>query len=1599
MFPKLYASACAGLLACAASAPGAEFHPIAGVTSDTAATDHWPVSNLVAGPGSGFDASVPHAQLGSGSGSRWVTNAPNGGSGDYFSPLPSPRARLVFDLGQNRALSEISVWGYANTNANGVMEFELRFATAAEGTAGFGASIGYNPVFSPVQDESPRQSFPFSQTVTARYVELLPTDNFYAVNPSGGDRIGIGEVAFEDAVPANDPAIVVPAGIALDLDGSVQTIAVPVTNGGAAIALAVSGASFSGPEAAAFSVISLPAPIAPGATADLLISFDPTSVSGAVAAALAIASNDAETPSAAISLSGFVHDPKLELPVSFNLGAFPGGAGAQTAALPVSNAGGGKALTITSATVGGPDAARFSVDSFPASLPPAGAGSIGLTFTPDGDRTYTATLTVASDDAMFPVRTVNLSARVGDAVPGAGLRINEFMAVNDSGIDDGDGNRSDWIEIHNAGPGEADLSGYYLTDSAGNLTKWRFPSGVVLPDGGFLLVFASGQNADGYVDGAGYLHTNFRLSSSGEYLGLIGPDGETVVDDFAPAFPFQFSDIPYGVYQGGGSSADAIAGSDAAWLVPTDGSLGTTWTAPSFAQGAAWDSSGTGTGVGFDGGSDYDVWIDIDVEAALRGVHPSIYIRIPFTVEDASAVTAIDFAARYDDGFVAYLNGTEIASRNAPAAPVWDSTATQNQPEPLSLEHIDATGFRAALLNGDNVLAIHGLNRSSGSSDFVIDPQLTLSLAGSGAPQLGYLAVATPGAPNTGGPIIPGPTVGEVAHLPAQPAASEDLVVTAAVEPRLAPVSGVELHYRVGYGAEAAVTMRDDGAAPDAVAGDGIWTVAVPASAYSGGDMLRWRVVASDGDGNASNAPPFLVQTGHSQSAQYFGTVVEDPAAASGLPVFHWFTTNPSAGHTRSGVRASVFFAGRFYDNVFVRSRGGATNGSVSQKFDFNKGEPFYVDDTMPKVSEININGNGADPTYVRQTLAFDAHRVAGVASCQSALWQLRVNGGADRVGVFIEQVDEDFLDRNGYDEDGDLYKMVQRSNLNPVFFDTITGIEKKTNDKGDLSSIADLVAGLNLPTSAERRRYVIDELDLPQVCNYLAVRSIIQDADDLRKNFYVYRDIRGDDRWRMFPWDKDFTFGILGDGGTHLPHPFFGDEEHKKQNADQWNILYDVIFEETTTQRLYLRRLRTLMDELLQSGTTPAAERYFENRADEIIAPASPPLSGNLSAVDSYLNSRRNVLFNNYPSLIPGPQPADPDITITGAEHNPPSGNQDEEYLVLQNHEATEIDLSGWCLAGGVEFTFAPGTVIERGGALYVSPDTLAFRNRAASPTGGEERLSVGPYSGHLSNFGETVLLLDRDKVEVASFTTPVDPSDAQLYLVISEIMYHPADPTPDAEFIELMNISDTVTLDLAGVRFTAGIDYAFPAGTTLAPGARVAVHFADFAGGSRLNNGSDRLKLEDATGSTIKEFSYNDDPPWPTAPDGGGPSLVLIRPAANPDPADPANWRASAAPGGNPGLDDAIPYAGGDLGSYLLAAPPELAVSGGQVLFSYTARTAADGAFAVLQQSGDLVGWVDVGGDALEFYQNDGTTRYGITSPAPDGRLFLRLRFVVRE
>jgi hypothetical protein len=146
---------------------------------------------------------------------------------------------------------------------------------------------------------------------------------------------------------------------------------------------------------------------------------------------------------------------------------------------------------------------------------------------------------LASQTNVFP--GAGWSYTLNRLVPPPSLEISEFMASNKHTLLDEDGDSSDWIELYNGTPSAVDLSGWFLTAEATNLTQWGFP-GYVLASGDYLVVFASGKNRTAVT---GELHTNFKLPAAGGFLALVDPQAN-LVSVFAPAYPPQQTDISYG---------------------------------------------------------------------------------------------------------------------------------------------------------------------------------------------------------------------------------------------------------------------------------------------------------------------------------------------------------------------------------------------------------------------------------------------------------------------------------------------------------------------------------------------------------------------------------------------------------------------------------------------------------------------------------------------------------------------------------------------------------------------------------------------------------------------------------------------------------------------------------------------------------------------------------------------------------------------------------------------------------------------------------------------------------------------------------------------
>jgi hypothetical protein len=797
----------------------------------------------------------------------------------------------------------------------------------------------------------------------------------------------------------------------------------------------------------------------------------------------------------------------------------------------------------------------------------------------------------------------------------------------------------------------------------------------------------------------------------------------------------------------------------------------------------------------------------------------------------------------------------------------------------------------------------------------------------------------------------------------------------------------VSLYYRVMFGAEVSLAMLDDGLHGDGVAGDGIFGAIVPNTAYTSGQMVRYYFIARDSANNQSRLPP-IGDTNN--SSLYFGTVVKDPSLTNQLPVLHWFT--PTTVSSTTFQKVSMYWLGEFYDNIKMNTHGQSSGGfrNHSYNVDFNPDHNFKPDANTPRVDDINLLASYADKSHMRLPLSYQIYKDSGPRAPYHYVVPARMqsNGVFHSIMWITENGDDKYLKRLGRDPNGAMYKMYTDPS-------SPANAEKKTRRWEDKSDFTTFVAGIN---SATNRIYLHDNLDVSEAINFFAAMIVTASVDCCHKNFYLYRDSDGDGEWEMLPWDLDLSFGRNWQSAEN----YWDDRIYPNNGLFIGGTfpLGNIVFNSNPTWRsMYLRRVRTLQDELLQTNGTPANQLNFEGQIDSWTAlmkndglldlakwgswgsstagVANPgdggqPGGTRIANTDvicvrgdrgdpgpsvpcwrtledaaaelktNYLARRRTYVFNQFMGLsaaadrvnFTNAQPASTVLQFGALEYNPSSGNQNEEYLTLINTNAYAVDISGWRLDGAVEHTFQGGVVIPAGGAptntLYVVPDKKAFRRRATGPRGGQGLYIEGPYKGQLSARGESIVLIDKAGRTNRTFQYTGNPSGPQQYLRITEIMYHPPNPptgsqyeAEDFEYIELKNTGPT-NQNLTGVRFVNGVEFNFTgsAVTTLAPGAHVLVvkNLAAFTSryGSGLNvagqyagtldNGGERIQLQDSVGESIHDFDYEND--WYPITDGPGASLVIVNENADEKLwASKTNWRPSASDFGSPGQVDPTP------------------------------------------------------------------------------------------
>ncbi len=1119
------------------------------------------------------------------------------------------------------------------------------------------------------------------------------------------------------------------------------------------------------------------------------------------------------------------------------------------------------------------------------------------------------------------------------------------------------------------------------------------------------------------------------------------------------AAPLELSPGAYTMVAYGYSAAEmnGNAGTGAASWTTDGGTAG----AIQFAGGSRWGSSpgafpntvdggpanryAAGTFQYFDGS---DPLIATSMDADMFGISPGVYFRLPFSVADASAVGSLELEMAWDDGFAAWLNGVPLAARNTPAPLTAAAAATTAG---AGIESIALT--TAGLQQGDNLLAIHGLNATADDADFLARARLT---GFSAATQALYFPVPTPGGPEGSG--VTG-FVEPVAFSVPRGFYTAQFDVTLST-----PTAGAEIRYTTDGSAPSANSTLYT--APVSIAGTTPLRAAaflagqepsasttctylfssqiVTQSAAPPGYPASWNAIAADYamEDNAGDLAAILAQpagtplaTLRTQVEAALRTLPALCLTASVADVFDSVTgiyPNPSgrgdlwerpcsaelipaAGSTEPGFQINGGL-----QVMGLTSRNLSLNPRLPLRVIFSRRfgppslhYPLYPGNRVTRFDSIALRNNtrdnfGVDPngTYIRDQWTKEHQAAMGVPASSGRFVHLFINGLYWGVYNPTERPDGDYAEEHlgGEADDWDSITLCCPNRVKSGTSAKWQQLLTLANQGFETDAKFQFILGNNPDGTRNPACEVLLDLD-----NFIAfmVSGYYHASGDWPGNFYALRQ-RGPDStgFKFITWDSDLG---LGWGNVNA------DKTASDSGAWWSNSPGQIELALRAHPEYRLRVADAVQRHYFNGGLCTAANAAA--RWTQIAAVIEPAMGAEgarwgdyrspLGTLTRWRSSRDAVLNGWFPNRT--------GIVL----------NQLRTRGLFPAVHAPVFNQHGGAAAPGFALT------LSGSGSLYYTLDGTDPRQ-----WGGAVQAGLTPYSGPVI-LDSTVTVKARalsggvwSALTEASFL--ISPPASAANLVISEIHYNP-DGEDDAEFIELMNTGDAV-IDLSGVRFTTGLDFTFSPGTTLAAGARVVVVrdsaafsarygagvpvAGEFQSLTNLDNSGERLTLLAMDGGSIADFVYEDDAPWPNDADGRGFSLTLISPASHPDYASPLHWRASVPLHGTPGTDDATAFTGdphADADNDSLSARMEYAMGSsdsdgsapvplrwdplaGRAVFR-RAR-AADDALPVLESSRDLNGWtqdwllvrreVEGGAEVLQF----------APQPGAADRVFLRLR-----
>ena len=1155
-----------------------------------------------------------------------------------------------------------------------------------------------------------------------------------------------------------------------------------------------------------------------------------------------------------------------------------------------------------------------------------------------------------------------------------------------------------WLEIANRSGDPVDVGGWDFGDGIG----FTFPAGTMLAAGEHACIARDAASFAAAFPGARLLgEFSGSLSRTGERLELRDANNNPV-DELRYFDSGRWPDAP----DGGGSTLelrdlDADNSIAEAWA-PSDESGQTAWRTYTYRDNGSNPSGPTR-------------WNEFNVGLLDTGV---ILIDDISVVEDPDgAATQMLSNTNFESGSTDWrLRGNHrhsevIADPDNPANQVLRLVATS------STEHMH-NQIETTLANGRTASSGQTYEISfrarwvSGSPQFLTRLYFTRAARANVIDRPEH--VGTPSAPNSVAAANIGPTMDGLLHSPAVPDASEPVTVRVrAADPD--GVTSLVLKYSVNGGAFQSVPMG--------IGAGGTNEATIPGQAAAA--VIQFYIEATDGLGTTSMFPA------GGPDSRALCKVDDGLAATNGLHNFRVILTNADRTlmYTNTEVMSNdrlgatiIDRESEIYYDARVRLKGSQRARAYQPRVGFNM--RFGADQPYRGIHQSMAIDRSEGVGSGQFELLFDIMMAnsGGIISRYYDLIQVITPTGTTHTRPAVLQMaryDDVFLDSQFDDGgDGNLFE------YDFVYF------PQSTDGSGNKVPQGDDISGLS----------VSDHGDDKEVYRFFMLKKNNRDSDDftpiinyckqMSKSGAAFND-SVDDVIDVDSWLRGMAYGVLsGAGDNAAAGTGHNAMYYARPDGRVMFLPHDMDFSFSNTRPIFANGECA---KLANSNSTPGnAQRrriYFGHLNDIIKTTWNDTYMGIWKAHLSQLSPSQNWNSPNSGSLSPGARGANVMSQITGSIPLISFDITSSNPLTVNGSTAT-ISGDGWVDVRKIR-------LLGSGELAVTWTDDNSWQV--------EVPVVPGENSITLEAIDFSGALIDAKTITVNN-TSTVEPASAA-NLVISEFMYHPAPPSAAEmnagfldedvfEFIELMNIG-ALDVNLDGAQFTAGIRHPLPA-AIVAPGDRVvlarnraaflrrnpgigaALLPGDYGDGdnNKLSNSGEQIVLAAAGGADIQRFTYDDELPWPTSPDGEGYSLILIAPEDGPDHAIATNWRASTSLGGNAGAGDSASFVGdphGDdngngisnflehalgPGSSPLEATADPSVTGG-MLVEFQRNLAADDTLIEIHASEDLSTWTQIAASLQgSVNQGNGTSveTWSVAPITPGGdRLFVRL--VVRS